>query len=217
MNLRQHLRGNAVAYVALFVALGGTSAWAAGQITGKDIKNNTVKSKDVKDGTLLSGDFKAGQLPEGPRGPQGLQGIQGVEGKRGPSAFDPIPSGTTVGGYVGGSFNDPSPLRVRYDFVQLPGVAPVPLDDAHVILGDSDNGTGDNLCPGSIHDPSASPGYLCLYSGRQFGMDLLDPGVPSNVGSSALETFARHRTWRVRWNPTANGHEYDAAWVYTAP
>jgi hypothetical protein len=46
--LRHHLRSNAVAYVALFVALGGTGAWAADKITSADIAKNAVRSKQIK-------------------------------------------------------------------------------------------------------------------------------------------------------------------------
>jgi hypothetical protein len=46
--VRTHLRANIVGYLALFVALGGTSAWAADKITAKDIAKNAVRSKHIK-------------------------------------------------------------------------------------------------------------------------------------------------------------------------
>ncbi|HVD86960.1 MAG TPA: hypothetical protein VNB59_06075 [Solirubrobacterales bacterium] len=46
--LHGHLRANAIAYLALFVALGSTSAWAADKITSKDIAKNAVLSKHIK-------------------------------------------------------------------------------------------------------------------------------------------------------------------------
>jgi hypothetical protein len=80
-----------VAYLALFVALGGSSYAAItvtgknvknSSLTGKDIKNNSltgsdvkgIKSGDVSDGSLLAKDFKAGQLPSGAQGPKGDKG-----------------------------------------------------------------------------------------------------------------------------------------------
>jgi hypothetical protein len=42
-----HLRRNAVAYAALFVALGGTGAYAAATITGAQVVDNSLTSKDV--------------------------------------------------------------------------------------------------------------------------------------------------------------------------
>ena len=84
---------NAIALIALFVALGGSS-YAAAQLTGASIRDNTITTKDVRNGSLLAKDFKAGQLPAGPQGAQGAagpQGPQGVTGERGPEG----PKGAT--------------------------------------------------------------------------------------------------------------------------
>jgi hypothetical protein len=108
-----HIKNNAVAYAALFIALGGTSAYAAdrigsseiakGAVTAKHIKDGQVKSADVRDGSLLAQDFAAGQLaagdaksgvpgpagakgetgPQGPAGPIGPEGPQGPQGPEG--------------------------------------------------------------------------------------------------------------------------------------
>src|SRR5215212_8834246 len=79
--LTRHLRGNAVAYLALFVALGGTS-YAASQLTGDDIRNSSLTGadiasssvkggdivnsslagRDIKDGTLTKEDLKTGEF-----------------------------------------------------------------------------------------------------------------------------------------------------------
>jgi hypothetical protein len=81
-----------VAYLALFMALGGSSYAAIkvtgenvknSSLTGKDLKNNSVTGADVKNQSLLSRDFKAGQLPQGPQGPQGPEGPEGEEGPPG--------------------------------------------------------------------------------------------------------------------------------------
>jgi hypothetical protein len=84
--LRTHFRQQAVGYLALFVALGGTT-YAAATIGAGDIKNDAVRSRHVKNGevknadlaanavrtgkvlngSLLKQDFKSGQLsPTGP-------------------------------------------------------------------------------------------------------------------------------------------------------
>jgi hypothetical protein len=88
-----HLKQNAVAYAALFVALGGTSAYAADRIgsddiaanaiVAKHIKDGQVKSAEVGDGTLLAKDFASGQIPAGARGPAGPQGVAGADGAPG--------------------------------------------------------------------------------------------------------------------------------------
>jgi hypothetical protein len=91
-----------MATIAVFIALGGSS-YAAIQITGKDVKDNSltgadiknnsvraadiragaVKSSDVGNGTLLSEDFKSGQLPTGAAGPKGDTGSAGPQGPKG--------------------------------------------------------------------------------------------------------------------------------------
>jgi hypothetical protein len=50
-----------IAVLALFVALGGPS-YAAKQITGKQIKNNSVTGKDIKNNSLTGKDIKDGSL-----------------------------------------------------------------------------------------------------------------------------------------------------------
>jgi hypothetical protein len=87
--MRAHRPGHAtvVAYLALFVALGGVSYAALklpkNSVGSKQIKANAVKSSKVKNGSLEATDFKAGELPRGERGPQGLQGLQGLQGQQG--------------------------------------------------------------------------------------------------------------------------------------
>jgi hypothetical protein len=53
---------NVVATLALIVAVGGTS-YAATQITGKDVKNGSLKGKDVKDASLTGKDLKKQSVP----------------------------------------------------------------------------------------------------------------------------------------------------------
>jgi len=59
MNLIAHLRQNVVAYLALFVALGTGTAYAANQITSKDIARNAVKAKHIKDGQVRGAELGA--------------------------------------------------------------------------------------------------------------------------------------------------------------
>ncbi len=84
---------NAISTLALIVALGGTTAYAATKISGAEIKNgsiharqlakNSVTSKQVKDHSLRSVDFAPGQLPSGPTGATGATGPKGDTGAPG--------------------------------------------------------------------------------------------------------------------------------------
>ena len=83
-----------VAYLALFVALGGTSVAAVslqrGSVTGKHVARNAITSPKVKNGSLRAVDFRAGDLPRatgipGAVGPPGASGSPGGAGPAGPA------------------------------------------------------------------------------------------------------------------------------------
>jgi hypothetical protein len=104
-----HLRRNAVAYLALFVALGGTS-YAAVQlprdsvgtkqirdrgVRAPDLRTGAVGSRAVKNGSLTAADLKAGVLTSGPAGAAGERGAEGATGARG--ATGPAGAGGATG------------------------------------------------------------------------------------------------------------------------
>src|SRR6202035_4775165 len=79
-----HLRRNAVAYLALFVAFGGTGYAAVtlprNSVGTTQLKNGAVTAAKVKAASLLARDFKPGQLPAGPAGSPGAVGPVGPQG-----------------------------------------------------------------------------------------------------------------------------------------
>jgi collagen triple helix repeat protein len=99
--------GNIVAVICLFVVLGGSSVASPavqaaarlitgkqikdGSIRGRDVGNSSLSGSDVRDGTLTAGDFGSGQLPagangvQGPVGPAGPKGDTGASGPAGPT------------------------------------------------------------------------------------------------------------------------------------
>jgi len=81
------MRGNAIAYLALFIALGGTGYAAMrlpkNSVGTAQLKNGAVTAAKVKSHSLLGSDFKVGQLPSGATGPAGAQGPKGDTGAPG--------------------------------------------------------------------------------------------------------------------------------------
>jgi hypothetical protein len=89
-----HLKRNAIAYTALFLALGGTSYAAvrlpagsvgskelhSGAVTRTKLQRGAVTSAAVQDHTLKAVDFARGQLTAGPKGDAGAKGDQGDPG-----------------------------------------------------------------------------------------------------------------------------------------
>src|SRR3954451_8203606 len=104
--MRRPSHATVVAYVSLFVAVGGTSVAAVtiannavvsssikdGQVKTADLGANVVTSAKVKAGSLLASDLKAGALPAGIAGPQGPAGAAGPAGPPGVKG-DPGTSG----------------------------------------------------------------------------------------------------------------------------
>jgi hypothetical protein len=94
-----HLKRNAIAYAALFVALGGTSYAAvrlpagsvgstelhSGAVTKTKLHRGAVTSAAVQDHTLKAVDFARGQLTAGPKGDKGDAGPKGEKGDPGPT------------------------------------------------------------------------------------------------------------------------------------
>jgi hypothetical protein len=83
-----------VAYLALFVALGGSS-YAAIQITGRQVRDSSLTGRDVRNESLTGKDVKgltlrdfSVPLPAGPKGDTGERGLQGPQGDPGPGAVD---------------------------------------------------------------------------------------------------------------------------------
>lgn len=57
---------NVTATLALFIALGGSS-YAALQLTGRDIRNNSLTGRDIRTNSLTGRDIKEGRLDQVPR------------------------------------------------------------------------------------------------------------------------------------------------------
>jgi hypothetical protein len=97
---RRH--STAVAYLALFAALGG-SAYAAVTVTGKNIKDGTVTGRDVKNRSLGTSKLSPSAVSSltGKPGPAGPQGEKGAPGPAGPQGDRGAPGPTGLAGPKG--------------------------------------------------------------------------------------------------------------------
>jgi hypothetical protein len=214
---------NAVSSIALFVALGGTSYAAVtlssnsvrskhikdGQVKRVDIAKNAVNADKVADGTLLAKDFKPGQFVAGAPGPAGSQGAQGPKGDKGATG-DPgpllatLPSGKTLRGiysYAGHQTTGYSPTyAISYQF-QLASAA-----NENVIAV---NGASTANCPGTVSDPQAASGHVCVYEARNDSNSDLSATNQSGYGGFGTVLFAAI--------PDDTDYELDGTWAVTAP
>jgi hypothetical protein len=177
--LTGHVRSNAIAYVALFIALSG-SAYAATSLPAnsvgtKQLKNNAVTGPKVKNGSLLKVDFKSGQLlpgakgDKGDSGPQGLQGLQGLQGEKGDKG-DPGSGGGT-----------PITLNEGDDAAQLKPPASPNVTTSRDTVFTTTVPTSTVIVNGFAQADFACPaGSSCQYSG---GLYLDDSPVPGTLFS----------------------------------
>jgi hypothetical protein len=134
-------------------------------------------------------------------------------GQRGLSAWDVIPSGQTVTGEIMYDTHESSDTSSDNLIVNLPGVAPVPLDATTVnfdaLSGASD---ADATCVGTVAAPTAPAGQVCIYLASSNAIDLAT--LQGQVGSLPTRAFS------VEWSPSGldNADEYVfATCAYTAP
>ena len=81
--LLSHGRHNAVAYLALFLALGGTAVAAKPLLTGADIQDNSVTGADVQDNSLGGADILESSLARIPNADTlgGIESADFVQGR----------------------------------------------------------------------------------------------------------------------------------------
>ena len=134
-----------VAYLALFIALGGTSFAAVtlkrNSVRSAHIKNAQVKNPDlgadavdsakVGDGKLLAQDFAPGQLPQGQKGDTGGTGERGEQGQRGaqgPGAAKVVHSAPGTGANTDVATAGPWTISASCTTVTVAGVTTTRLD-----------------------------------------------------------------------------------------
>jgi hypothetical protein len=200
------LRQNIIALLALFLALGGTSFAAASLINGKNIKAHTIAKSKLTNKAIKQ--LKGNRGPAGPPGAQGLQGIQGVQGPPGPYP-DQMPAGKTARG-TWAMYGTASILMTQISFGFQLSAAPT----SHVVpVG----GPSPAECPGTITNPQASPGHLCVYEGDVANISSVVTCDTEQAGCGPVGTTNNNGVGVVGYQ-TASGDKYMiGTWAVTAP
>ena len=198
---RRH--STAVAYLALFVALGG-SAYAAVTVTGQNIKDGTITGKDVKSRSIGTGKLSATAVssltgergPAGPQGPQGSQGQPGAQGPTGPIGLTGPKGDTGPGGPAGpaGPPGPPGPSGINGWEYRISRGEPIPPGGT---------GTASINCPG----------------GFPTGKQAMGGGGSATSRFAHLATSAPIRdatAWAVDYHNAANFEVTVYAWVICA-
>ena len=213
-------RHNALAMVALFLALGGTTYAASTSLLGR----NTVASPQVVNGSLQTVDLskkarralKGNRGPRGPAGARGAQGAQGAQGARGATGPagpfpDPLTSGQTLRGAFATQANvNGSQIRTGISFGFSLASAPTP----HYIKTGDPIPTG--CTGGTVAAPKADPGNLCIYEGVALGVGA-NRGEVDPVDDAAPDVKAEKYGAGVYATCNAATCFVEGTWAVTAP
>jgi len=198
-----------VGYLALFVALGGTSYAAiklpAGSVGAKQLRSSAVTSPKVKNRSLRATDFAPGTLRRGPRGSQGPAGPAG-------SLAGTLPSGKTVRGRwaVSGVNPDTAAGDISSDALSF-GVQ-LPSAPKRVFVFSANGGAE---CPGTAESPDAAPGILCFYVEYQIN---INNGIETIIGTTTGATSRQGaELYIVNASTTPGGYGARGSWAATAP
>lgn len=114
---RPFTSAHAIALLALFISLGGTSYAVT------KLPKNSVGSSQVKDHSLKASDLAKGVLASGPQGPAGARGPRGAEGQAAPKTpiVSKLPTSPSSGDEIylevdtAGAYGGPYLWHARYD------------------------------------------------------------------------------------------------------
>lgn len=162
-------------------------------------------------------------------------GPAGATGARGLSAFDEIPSGTTVYGVIGFDGDDAGSGHDWYGFASLPAKTTQILTNDDVIVANNINvdnncqgGSGACLtanelsassqCTGSYPTPTAPAGKVCIYISLLSYAGISSGTIEAYVVSDIDAGMTNTPGFMVRVVNSAPGDVYiRGIWAYTAP
>lgn len=199
------------------------------------LDTNTFRGDSGERGPTGPIGLRGEQGSKGDAGPQGIQGFPGTlgdkgdqggkgdTGERGSSAFDTIPSGTTVRGVITAqgvafervavSFQAPIPKAILFDDVIRATTAALTAAcvDITKCLDATEIDKDFTQCTGSAESPTAPAGTVCIYP---ITWSIVNGNSPTSShpfeGISSLYGF--------QLTPSM-GHQsrFEAVWAYTAP
>lgn len=212
---------NVVSSLALLLALGGTTAFAASQlaknsvgarqlkkgaVTTKKLKKGAVKGAKVADGSLTGNDINArtlGTVPNADRADHASRADRAGNADTA-SGLTTLPSGKSESGGFSLGGVPGELISEAITFVQ-PLASPIPEGNVELI---EQNMPFTGNCPGPGR---AAPNHLCIYDHED--VSVFDPRVTDFFNESGSGTTG----FRIIWRVEATLPRVFGQWTVTAP
>jgi hypothetical protein len=203
--------------LGLVVATAGT-ATAAKLITGKQIKDGSISAKDLSKAVRAQLAKTGAAGAPGAQGPAGAKGEAGIQGVPGPVTGD-LPSGATLRGNY--AIRQPAGALTGEFWTDVSFGLRLPSEPTvHVVAL---AGAKPAACQGTVYQPQAAPGHLCVYRGGEVGFDEPDVGrIASAANPDSSNSFVNDLIGVtggfLTFTPTGSGnHLATGSWAVTAP
>jgi hypothetical protein len=179
---------NVAATLALVFAMSGGAVAATHYAISstKQISPKVLKSLKGKNGAKGAAGAAGAKGATGAAGPTGKEGKEGAQGIPGPFPTT-LPHGVTItgnyalvgGASIGGTGNDWGASEISFPY---PLASP---PTAKVVL---QGGPAQEGCSGTLENPTAASGTLCVYEGQHSGVTTGFPTVCGPVNCSSVST-----------------------------
>ena len=168
---RKHLSyANVAATLALIIAMSGGALAASHYLitSTKQISPKVLRKLKGRRGRTGASGSPGIAGTQGPLGLQGAKGTIGPEGAPGQSALSPIRAGQSVSGVYAIRRKPAAEGELLDEAITYPIGLPAPIAASNVIyMGPGESGPAQCKGPGK-----ADPGYLCIYSEFNEGVEL---------------------------------------------
>jgi hypothetical protein len=206
-----------VATLALVIALATGGAYAASKL-GKNtvgprqVKNGSLTGKEIKDNALGGVDIDESSLslPLGPTGPAGPRGATGPDGP----FVSALPSGKTLTGHWSSGGIATGVSQPGFGAISFP--FPLATQPTGQLVGIG--GPSTQQCPGTVDQPAAAPGSLCVYVGSTTRVTA--PASVELCDASGTCSQTRATKYGITVETFSNGSGFFVAfgtWAVTAP
>jgi hypothetical protein len=192
--LGRHARANGVAYVALFVALGGTSAYAANTIRSTDIVDGEVKNVDLGPDAVTSSKLANGSVQNSDLGPDAVTTSKIKAGNVG--STDLADGAVATGKLADGA--------VKNAKLADGAVGPNKLEDASVTPGKLSTAPAASVLKLAPETTHSAAGTLLHADYEFYDTQDLHSGSSENLTAPVSGTYVVSAT--VDWDPSGTGY-----------